>query len=158
MAIKAKDIMATKVVTISPDDTVSTLAKLLNENRITGVPVVENNKIVGVISGTDVIKRCDYVSKELARFEDEAEYDPFDGCIHVHRYYTEELFNMKIRNLMSTPAYTMSPEDDIKDICKLMADKRVHRVTIAVDNEVVGLIATMDIVKLVAQGKFEIKM
>lgn len=155
--IKAKDIMKKNVITINPEATVAELAELLKENRITGVPVVDNNnKLVGVISGTDVIKRTDFISKELAKYEDEPDYDPYDGCIHIHRYFTEEFFDMKVKDLMSTPVYSMSPNSNLQDICKTLWEKRIHRVILAENDEVKGIIATLDIVRLFAEGKAKI--
>lgn len=154
--LKAKDVMKKNVITINPEATVAELAQTLKDNRVTGVPVVDdNNKLVGVISGTDVIKRCDYVSKELARYEDEEDYDPYDGCVHIHRYFTEEFFDMKVKDLMSTPVYSMSPEDSLVDVCKTLSNKRIHRVILAENDEVKGIIATLDIVKLIADGKLQ---
>jgi CBS domain-containing protein len=155
--LKAKDIMKKNVITISPDATVSDLAMLLKDKKVTGVPVVDNkNKLVGVISGTDVIKRCDYISKELAKYEDEPEYDPYDGCVHIHRYFTEEFFNMKVKDLMSTPVYSMSPEASLVDVCKKITEKRMHRVILVEKDEVKGIIGTLDIVALFSEGRAEI--
>ncbi len=155
--LKAKDIMKKKVITINQNATISELSVLLKENKITGVPVVDdNNKLVGIISAADVIKRCDYVSKELAKYEDEPEYDPYDGCVHYHRYFTEEFFDARVKDLMSTPVYSMSPEDSLIDVCKRLSEKHIHRVILAENNEIKGIIATLDIVALFSEGRAEI--
>lgn len=55
--IKAKDIMTAKPKTIKPTDTVEKAAMIMLDNKIGGLPVVEeNNKIVGIISEQDVFK------------------------------------------------------------------------------------------------------
>lgn len=55
--IKAKDIMTTKPKTIKPTDTVEKAAMIMLDNKIGGLPVVdEDNKIVGIISEQDVFK------------------------------------------------------------------------------------------------------
>jgi CBS domain-containing protein len=155
--LKAKDIMKKNVVTIHPDAAVKDLAEILNTNRITGVPVVDDEgELLGMISGTDVIKRCDYVNKELAKYEDEEEYDPFDGCVHIHRYFTEELFEMKIRDLMSTPVFTLTPDASFLDVCKVLTEKRIHRVTIAENGKLKGIIATLDVIKLISTGAVQV--
>jgi predicted transcriptional regulator len=46
--VRAMDVMTTAVVTVSPDNAVQDLAKLLSEHGISGVPVVENNRLVGM--------------------------------------------------------------------------------------------------------------
>ncbi|MGH8698975.1 MAG: CBS domain-containing protein, partial [Burkholderiales bacterium] len=55
--MKAKDIMTTPVVTIAPDTTVREIAELLLERRISGVPVVEGGRLVGLVSEGDLLHR-----------------------------------------------------------------------------------------------------
>ena len=52
--MKVKDVMVKKVVTISPDATVESAAILMHDNKIGGLPVIENKKLVGIITETDI--------------------------------------------------------------------------------------------------------
>ncbi len=52
--IKVKDVMIKKVITISPDATVEKAAILMFDNRIGGLPVVENKELVGIITEQDI--------------------------------------------------------------------------------------------------------
>lgn len=54
--IKAKDIMTAKPLTVKPTDTVEKAAMLMLDNKIGGLPVVENGKLAGIISEQDVFK------------------------------------------------------------------------------------------------------
>ena len=56
--LTAREFMSTALVTISPDATVEESAGLMIEHRISGLPVVENGKMVGLITETDI---CIYV-------------------------------------------------------------------------------------------------
>ena len=49
------EVMATKIVSVSPEQTMADLRLLLRDNRISGTPVVENGKLVGMISIEDLI-------------------------------------------------------------------------------------------------------
>jgi anti-sigma regulatory factor (Ser/Thr protein kinase)/predicted transcriptional regulator len=49
------EVMALKMVTVSPDQTMADLRVLLRDNRISGTPVVENGKLVGMVSIEDLI-------------------------------------------------------------------------------------------------------
>jgi CBS domain-containing protein/anti-sigma regulatory factor (Ser/Thr protein kinase) len=53
--ITVSEVMATKVFTVRPEQTMAELSLLLRDNRITGAPVVENGKLVGMISIADLI-------------------------------------------------------------------------------------------------------
>ncbi len=54
--LKVKDVMTTDVVTISPKNTMNELRDILRSKRISGLPVVNKNKLVGIISIEDLIK------------------------------------------------------------------------------------------------------
>lgn len=51
----AKDIMTQDVVTVTPDTRLRDVAKILAEKRISGVPVVEEGKVVGICSEADIL-------------------------------------------------------------------------------------------------------
>ncbi len=54
--LKVKDIMTKEVVTISPDDTVELAAVKMLEHRVTGLPVVHEGRLVGILTMNDVFK------------------------------------------------------------------------------------------------------
>ena len=54
--IWAKDIMSSPLVTVDPNDAVEEAAKIMAQKRIKKLPVVEGDKIVGVVSTSDIVK------------------------------------------------------------------------------------------------------
>ena len=55
----AKEVMTTDVIVAKEEDSIADVAKLLIEERIGGLPVINSeNKVVGIISETDIIKKC----------------------------------------------------------------------------------------------------
>lgn len=54
-----KDYMSTRLITAGPDSTVEEVARLLVRNRVNRIPIVEDNKIVGIITRGDVLKAID---------------------------------------------------------------------------------------------------
>jgi hypothetical protein len=57
--MRAMDVMTTEVVSVGPDTTVQDLAKLISERGISGVPVVENGRLVGIVSEGDLLHRAE---------------------------------------------------------------------------------------------------
>ncbi len=56
--MNAKDIMTRKVVTVGPQSTIKELAKVLNKNRISGVPVADKKgKVLGIVSEADIVAK-----------------------------------------------------------------------------------------------------
>ena len=56
MGMKVADMMTKVVVTCSPDDTISHIAKLMTQRRIRHLPVVQGGKLAGIVSVGDVVK------------------------------------------------------------------------------------------------------
>ncbi len=54
--LKVKDIMSPEVVTVAPDDTVEFAAVKMLERRVSGLPVLENDRLVGIMTIGDVFK------------------------------------------------------------------------------------------------------
>lgn len=54
--LKIEEVMTTKVITVSPEDTVREMKEVLRLNRISGAPVLRDGELVGIISIEDVIK------------------------------------------------------------------------------------------------------
>jgi CBS domain-containing protein len=54
--LKVENVMTRKVLTVGPDEPIVNAAKLMLENKISGVPVVEDGEVVGVVTESDVFR------------------------------------------------------------------------------------------------------
>jgi len=57
LSVRVADVMTPRVVTCGPDDTIEELMTLMTNGRFRHVPVLEDNRVIGVISIGDVVKR-----------------------------------------------------------------------------------------------------
>ena|SRR5574337_355018 len=53
-----QNVMSLPLVTVSPSDTARKLAELMKEKKIHKVPVIEGNRLVGIVTATDLIRKC----------------------------------------------------------------------------------------------------
>ena len=81
-------------ITIRPDETVAKLIGLTLEHKISGVPVVEGNSLVGIVTGRDVRfeRRMDALVKDvmtpkeqLVTAREDADFDEITSLLHEHR-------------------------------------------------------------------------
>ena len=71
LGLTVADLMTRRVITCSPDDSVTRISRLMTENRIRHLPVVEGGKLAGVVSVGDVIKnRLEEMSLEASVLRD----------------------------------------------------------------------------------------
>ncbi len=146
--MKIKEFMTKKVLAVHKEMTVKEFVRFVGEHKITGAPVAdESGKVIGIVSTTDVIKRSHYVTRDVAHCEDSYEVDPSSGLVEVHKYYTEELFETQIGELMTKEIITLSPEDDLKDAASLFVKTPIHRIVIMDGEKLVGIISTRDTIK-----------
>jgi len=65
------DLMIHRVITCTPDDSVTRISRLMTENRIRHLPVVDQGKVAGVVSVGDVVKnRLEEMSLEASVLRD----------------------------------------------------------------------------------------
>jgi CBS domain-containing protein len=143
----AKDIMTSNVVIAHRDDTIVNVAKLLIKEKIGGMPVVdENNKVVGVISETDIMKKEKYVEAPQV-------LNLLEGLIFLDGFKQMEvdmkrIAAYKVSDLMSTDIIKVHENDTFDDIANIMIKKSINRVPVVDDDNVLkGIICRYDIIK-----------
>jgi len=124
-----KDIMTKNVITVAKDDTVENVIKLLLEKKISGVPVVdESNKVVGIVSETDLIFRDKDLS--LPPFIPIFEAVVFLGSIEKFEKQLRKKVAYKVEEVMTTSPVTAHEDDSVEKVANLMLTKRINRIPI----------------------------
>ena len=113
------DIMSTELVTCSPNDTIYQIAKKLQQEDIGSCPVVDQNRLIGIVTDRDITVRA--VSKDL------------------------DVHNTRVSDIMTTNLVVGSPSMSLEEACMLMADHQVRRLPIVENDKLVGIIAQADL-------------
>jgi CBS domain-containing protein len=139
--VQASDIMTTPVVTVTPDATVSETAKCLLDNRISGVPVVDQaGKLVGIISEGDLMRRPEAGTERrpswwLSLFSDaEAQARAF-----VKRR------GRRVGDVMTTQVVTIADDASLEEIADTLEKNRIKRVPVVRNDELVGIVSRADL-------------
>jgi CBS domain-containing protein len=144
--MQAKDIMTTEVVTVTPEDTVEEVAKIISERGISGIPVVDvSGKLVGIVSEGDIITR----SKNL---HIPTHIQLLGGVIYLEgtKKLESDLRKMvafQVKDLMTSKVFTVSPEAQVAEIATIMTEERVNRIPVVENGIVVGIVSRADIVR-----------
>lgn len=130
------NIMSSDMFTVHVGQKVSEVYRLLTENRIHHVPVVNGTELVGLISSSDMMK----LSLDAYGTPDSANADYLDS-------------QFSISDIMSTDLITVKPSDAIRSAAGTLSAGTYHSVpVVADDGKLVGIVTTTDLVKyLVAQ-------
>lgn len=145
--MRVRDVMTRDVATVTPDTELRDIAALLVRQRISGVPVVEAGRVVGVVSERDIL------------FKER----PSDG---LHRGVLAWLMDegdlmLKVdartaRRAMTAPALTIGPARSVADAAALMLDEGVSRLPVVDGTELVGIVTRHDLMRAFARGDEEI--
>ena len=154
---RAKDIMTKKVICVNPEMTINELDKVFIKQKINGAPVVdENGSLVGVVSKSDIVN---YDFKKGIHAGSISDYYRSTGI--ESQQMTEDFIEVdtsimadtEVKDIMITNVITGNPDDCICDLANTMCDKKIHRLIIVGKNKVVGIVGTLDLLKIV--GKME---
>lgn len=160
--LTAADVMHTDILSVSPKLSMLDLEKLLIEHRIGGVPVVEGGKLVGIISRSDVIR---HLTEDQAAEAIETEYHWDMGPPTTKRAsgsagasadpsaVAEMLSKLTVSDLMVKDVVAVRADSTVSEVASLMTERHIHRVVVTNDDELQGVITTLDLVRLLADGR-----
>jgi CBS-domain-containing membrane protein len=141
------DVMTRKVVTVKPDDSIRDAVALMQEQELTTLPVVGNeDQCIGVLSRSDLTDFFLSEDDELARVLDT------DRLSMAWLFQTLETSDVRhVKELMTDNVQNVDQNASLADACKLFVRHRIHHLPVVdVDDRLIGLISTFDVVKALA--------
>ncbi len=154
--MKAKDIMTKRVVTVSPDENVLKVIKLFVKHKISGVPVVKNNKPVGIVTESDIIRSLNVFENKIVFTNSPLFVLIAAGVKYKNKSKQLEkemkaLEGLKVKDVMTKNPIAVTQEADLFDVIKVMSKNNINRVLV-VDSKkkLKGIIAREDIIRALA--------
>jgi CBS domain-containing protein len=147
--MKASDVMTDAVVSVRPDTPTSQVARLLLDNGISAVPVVDSDGApVGMVSEGDLIGR-----DEAARA---ARRDWWLALLAEGEQLSADFLaslrdpERTARDIMSAPVVTVGEETEVGEIARLLAAHRIKRVPVVRDGRIIGILSRADLLRALA--------
>jgi CBS domain-containing membrane protein len=142
--IPVGDVMTTHVITVRAEADLHEVTRLLTENSISGLPVVDHtNRVIGLISEADVLSmtgvRRGHTFRDLIR--------------HIlGEPVPKDAQGRTVGDFMTSPAVTVTADTDIREAAKVLDEKRIKRLPV-VDHEqrLVGILSRADIVRTIGK-------
>ena len=127
--MRAADVMQKGVISVSPELSVLEFEEFLTSEEISGVPVSgTRGEILGVASKTDIIR---VLSEEMS--------DQMRELLQP---------DLTVGDIMTREIVTVRPDEDVREVARRMIDGHLHRVLVVSSEDVVGIITTFDLLKL----------
>jgi len=143
--LQAKDIMTKEVITVEPAVTVEALARLLIDNKISGVPVVDEQKrLKGIVTENDLIR-------QNKRLHIPTVIRLFDAFILLGSDRMEDeikkMAATTVGEICTKDVVSIREETRLDEIATIMAEQHIHLLPVLRDGIVVGIIGKADMVR-----------
>ena len=143
----AADIMTRRVLTISPEHSVRHAARLMLDNRVSGLPVCDDGgNLVGILSEGDLLRRSELGSATLRETCDRPQQDP-ETYIKAHGW--------RVGDVMTKGVVTVEADASVDQIAALIAARSIKRVPVVQRGGLIGIVSRRDILEVVLSAKPE---
>lgn len=158
---KVKDFMNKNVISFRPSDSIFDVAKTFSEKNISGAPVIERGRLVGMVSASDIVK---FMSMRLAA----SPLFPSKMIQHSlslmvinflrvgknHLEFKKELKKIsktRVKDVMSKNAITIGPDGNLYEVASLMHKRDINRLPVVENGKVIGIVAREDLVRALVE-------
>jgi redox-sensitive bicupin YhaK (pirin superfamily)/predicted transcriptional regulator len=118
--MNARDVMTSPVIAVRPGESLREAARTLVERRLSAMPVMEGERLVGIVSEADVLREL-----------------PAGGA-------------REVREVMTSDVATVTPDTAVEDVAELLAARRIRRVPVVEGERVVGMVSRTSLVHALA--------
>src|SRR4051812_37962569 len=135
--MKASDVMTRRVISVTPDRTVSQLAQLMQEHRISGMPVINaGGALVGMVSEGDCLRRI-----ETGTEKKRSGWRAFLASPETLANEYVRSHGRKVSEIMTHDPITVGEDTDLEEVIHLMETRQIKRVPVVKGGAVVGIIS-----------------
>ena len=155
------DIMKVAVKTVPSTMTLTDLENELIGSQMSGFPVVDRGKLVGVVSRSDVVGRIcaerDVAERTSDFYFDETGFyeEKMESFQDIADRVGERLEGLLVRDVMVTDPYTVALDQPISGVAQRFIDHHIHRCPVIDRGNLVGIVTTMDLVRLIADHRLK---
>ncbi len=143
----ARDIMHRKLITVPPDMLVSELGPFLTSHGISGAPVVDLGRPIGVVSMTDLANASS--EGRLVQHATRPHYyrDVWFEEEELDGYSFEQVDARTVADIMTPAVYQADERTSLVELVEIMLEAKIHRVIITHKDKAVGIVTTTDLIK-----------
>lgn len=146
--MKVRDVMTRQVVTLSPEESIEQAARKLRENRISGAPVVEGERVVGIVSEADLMRL--FEGEMSINLVLPSPLEIIELPIKMHRQLKEaakRLAARRVADIMTRGVITIDEEASIEEAARIMAKHGINRLPVLKEGKLVGIVTRADVIK-----------
>lgn len=145
----AEDIMSRKVITVTEDTSVKELARILLNNNISGVPVIDaDSNLIGIVTESDLV----FQNKKLQVPAVIAILDSFLFLNNPDKMEKElkKMAGATVKDISTGAVVSVGPDTPLDEIATIMTEKKVHTLPVLSDSgQMLGIVGKKDIIRTI---------
>lgn len=150
--LQVSEIMTSKVITVAPEDQIFVVESVLLNNKISRVPVVKNQKLVGIITYRDFIPTR--IPNRLGSFTDPSDlrdmwYSPHPTQFNVNQL--DYVLTFRAEDIMTKNPVTIEASDDVSLAALIMYRYNISGIPVVKKSKLAGILTKSDIVYALAK-------
>ena len=153
------DIMQVAVKTVPSSMSLPELEEHLLEAKVSGFPVVDMGELEGVVSRSDVVRQI-CAERDVAEHTSDFYFDatgfheaPMESFEEIAARVGERIENLSVKDVMIRNPFTVAMSQPISDVARRFVHDHVHRYPVTDKGTLVGIVTTMDLVRLIADRR-----
>jgi CBS domain-containing protein len=158
MGTLARDLMQRNVGIIDASASLAELERAFADAEVSGFPVVDVGGVVGVVSRTDVMRRLAATEEGLPG---STFYAEIGGVTYEAKTTSladlaarqgRDLDSVRVADVMTTQVVSVPPDAEAAEVARTLVEHHVHRVLVVDGDNLVGIVSSLDLVRLIADG------
>ena len=146
--MKASDVMVSNVITVGPNANVADVARLLLANRISAVPVIDDEgRLIGIVSEGDLMRRVEANTERRRSWF----VEQFGAKQPLAADYVKS-HSPHVSDIMTRKVITATPDTALCDIASLLEGNGIKRVPIVHGGKVVGIVSRANFLQVLASN------
>jgi CBS domain-containing protein len=143
--------MTGHVIVTHPEASIVEAARLMVDNDVSGLPVVENHQLVGIVTETDLISSEISVEAPVYfSFLDAVFRLPWDQSDREVKH----VLATTVGQLMSRPVYTIRSDATLRDVATLIYERRISPIPVVDgDGRVLGVVSRSDLLRVIVESE-----
>jgi len=137
---KLREIMTKDVLTVSPRASIRETAEVLTMKHVGGAPVVEQGRVLGIITASDILDFASSMAGEPPEAGDVLTHNPLD------EHAVSEAMTL-------APLVTLGPGATVRQAAEAMRTANVHHIPVMEGDELVGIVTSLDLAGAIADRK-----
>lgn len=140
--------MTTQVLTVEANWSLEELKTFLVSHNISGVPVTEGKKLVGVVSATDLLQSAAVRSPEDHPAYFSMGLDRRLADSELRTMQVEGEAEQTVRDVMTPVVFHVAEDSTVAEVADMMTRGRIHRVLVKKGDRLCGIVSALDLVGL----------